>query len=240
MYNENFSAELEGSYTLENKQQWKCFAVFDGIGGTEYGELASKYAAEAAKEISLELKDEMEYFQVDKVIQKLFLEANNKIIIARKEKAVCGTTGTVLVTDGIMAKIFHVGDSRAYLYRNGKLFRLTKDQTLAQLKVDSGFYQSIKDAGEREQHQLTEYIGRDESMQYFRPAEGAWFDFRIEDQILLCSDGLYDQCKPSEIKTALSASEDAKTKIGHMIDIVKKNGARDNITCMLVEKKEDD
>lgn len=238
--NEECSSHLEMSYTTGEKLQWNCFAVFDGIGGAERGELASKLASEAGKENVQILSEAKDYAQVDKIMKNIFLEANNKIVKAREEISVCGTTGTVFVTDGVMAKTFHVGDSRAYLYREDKLYRLTKDQTLAQLKVDAGFYQSIRDASERELHQLTEYIGRDETMQYFRPTEGEWFDFRIGDQILLCSDGLYDLCDRFDIQSVLEEKISIKEKVTKMINFVLEKGAHDNITCMILEKQKDE
>ena len=237
--NEESSPHLEMSYTVGEKMQWNCFAVFDGIGGAERGELASKLASEAGKENAPILSVAKDYVQVDKIMKHIFLEANNKIVKARKEISVCGTTGTAFVTDGVVAKIFHVGDSRAYLYREHTLYRLTKDQTLAQLKVDAGLYQSILNASERELHQLTEYIGRDETMQYFRPTEGAWFDFRIGDQILLCSDGLYDLCSHSEICSVLEEKISIEEKVTKMTNIVLEKGAHDNITCILLEKQKD-
>lgn len=238
--NEESSSHLEMSYTAGEKLQWNCFAVFDGIGGAERGELASKLASEAGKENVPVLSMAKDYVLVDKIMKNIFMEANNKIVKAREEISVCGTTGTAFVTDGVVGKIFHVGDSRAYLYREHTLYRLTKDQTLAQLKVDAGFYQSVKDASERELHQLTEYIGRDETMQYFRPVEGEWFDFRIGDQILICSDGLYDLCSHAEIRSVLEEKISIKEKVTKMTNIVLEKGARDNITCIILEKQKDE
>lgn len=235
-WNQDCRPQIETFYRMENELQWDCFCVFDGMGGGDRGELASRLAAEVTESYRSELSRLNEYTQIDQIMQKIFLEANNSVVNTRQKVSLCGTTGTACVTDGIMLKIFHAGDSRAYLYREGKLFRLTKDQTLAQLKLDSGFYQSIAEAKEREHHQLTEYIGRDETMQYFRAVEGKWIDFRMGDQILLCSDGLYEACMPSQIEGILEKKVSLKEKADDMMRIVFENGARDNITCMLIEK----
>lgn len=237
-WNKDCCVQMSAEYKNENKLEWNCFAVFDGIGGAERGELASKFAVESIKETVLSLKDVKEYSEVSQLMQREFLDANNRIVIARKIMDICGTTGTAFVTDGIMAKVFHIGDSRAYLYRGDTLFRLTKDQTLAQLKVNTGFYKSLQEATPRELHQLTEYIGKDETMQYFKPLESEWMDFRMGDKILICSDGLYDQCSATQIKTILRQNITVKQKVNELVAIVLKQGAQDNVTCMVLEKME--
>lgn len=212
---------------------WHCFGVFDGIGGGEYGELASLYAGEICQLYLPTLKRCKKYEQIDQLGRNLFLEINNRIVNERKEQGVCGTTGTVLFTDGIMAKIFHIGDSRGYLYRKQQLYRMTKDQTTAQMKVDAGFYQSIQEASEREYHQLTEYIGRDYTQKHFRPSEGNWISSQEGDKILLCSDGLYDMCPYKKIQEIISSNMAGKEKISQLISVAKENGGIDNITCIL-------
>lgn len=238
-WNPDSGPQMEASYSMVNELQWNCFCIFDGMGGADRGDLASRLAAQTAKEYVMKLKEIKECTKVDQIMQKIFLEANNRIVKERQNVSVCGTTGTVCVTDGIMMKIYHAGDSRAYLYREGQLYRLTKDQTVAQLKFDSGVYSSIQDASESEHHQLTEFIGRDETMKYFRAVEGSWIDFRVGDQVLLCSDGLYEQCRPDQISSILQQNLSQQEKLEKMMRIVFENGARDNVTCMLLEKQEE-
>ena len=237
-WNRECCAHMEAEYIHEKDLQWNCFMVFDGIGGAERGELAAKFAAESAQETYLQLKSVKEYTQISEMMQRCFLDANNRIIVARNVIDVCGTTGTAFVTDGIMAKVFHVGDSRAYLYRNDTLFQLTKDQTIARLKLDAGFYTSLREATPGELHQLTEYMGRDETMQYFRCMESEWMDFRVGDKVLICSDGLYDQCSVSQMTSILKQNRTVKEMVHEMVSCSLEKGGQDNITCMILEKKE--
>ena len=153
LINRDSRAKQEASFSTWAIGEWNCF-VFDGIGGGEKGELASLFSAQVFEGKGKKLKECHSYKEVELVLQKAFLEANNRIILAGRNSPVCGTTGTILVTDGIAAKVFHVGDSRCCLCREGENYRLTKDQTTAQLKLDLGIYRSREEATQRERHQL--------------------------------------------------------------------------------------
>jgi protein phosphatase len=149
---------------------------------------------------------------------------------------VCGTTGTVFVTDGIVGKIYHIGDSRAYLLREGSLYLLTRDQTMAQMKADAGFYASPDMANPQEKHQLTEYIGRDRTMRCLRPAEGKWIDFREDDRLLLCTDGFFDFCSEARARQLLRQEVPLGRTVENLLEQALQNGSDDNITCALIGK----
>ena len=80
--------------------------------------------------------DDLDREEISRVIEKIFVMANQAVVEERKNHNTCGTTGTVLVTDGNRFRIFHRGDSRVYVMRDRKLYVLSKDHTLAQLKLD--------------------------------------------------------------------------------------------------------
>lgn len=124
----------------------------------------------------------------------------------KKNHNTCGTTGTVLVTDGNRFRIFHRGDSRVYVMRDRKLYVLSKDHTLAQLKLDVGIYHSAEEIPERENHQLTEFIGMEYESEEV-PFESGWIEWKENDRILLCSDGLYDMCTSEMILKCLAGNE---------------------------------
>ena len=177
---------------------WHLFGVFDGMGGGEMGELASRDAAEAFLEAQAIIKQYSINEEIDSAVRAAFLEANNRIVARQKEHRVFGTTGTVLCTNGLLFKIYHLGDSRAYLYRDGTLLQLTRDQTLAQMKMEVGMYNEDDPSAEADKHKLTEYIGRDWTCKTIKPVESHWIPIEHGDFILLCSDGLYDMCSDRE------------------------------------------
>lgn len=228
----------ERAYQTDAIGTFHCYGVFDGIGGEEHGELASFFGAESMRDSHEQLSQCREYQEVDAVMREAFLEANNRIVSKRAELPVCGTTGSALVTDGICFKVYHVGDSRIYLLREGKLYLLTNDQTMAQMKVDLGLYQRKSEATVKELHQLTEFIGRDDSMKYFAPTEGEWLDFRENDVFLLVTDGMYDTCSNRAMTAVFAQTSDLKKASDLFVSHALKKGGEDNITCVIIKKTE--
>lgn len=233
--NSNSSDHSEIAVSVSNSTDaWQFAGVFDGMGGGEAGELASKFSAEIFLSAFSNLKGIPSKTEVDLVLRKAFLEANNRIIQLQQECRVFGTTGTVLCANGMEFKIYHLGDSRAYLVRENELFQLTKDQTLAQMKIDVGLYDHNHPQAEAEKHKLTEYIGRDRTRESIRPVESLWNEIQSGDQILLCSDGLYDMCTSEEISNILGGEGGMAAKAARLVKAAVANGGIDNVTCVLV------
>ncbi len=225
------SKQINCNYT------WKCLAVFDGMGGGENGAKAALTAAQEFEKLIPEVASGTNKNEIDNMIRLGFLNANNQIRKEQRNEIVCGTTGTVLVTDGNCFKVFHVGDSRAYLIRNRKAFILTKDQTLAQMKTDVGIYNALEEAPEREKHQLTEYIGRDYTGKSLKPIESEWMEVLYGDRILVCTDGLYDMCSDFEIGEIICKNDNIENAIKQLMEVALDNGGVDNLTCILLESK---
>lgn len=215
--------------------EWQIAGVFDGMGGGEMGELASRDTAIIFLKAVARLGDAPSKTEVDLCLRKAFLQANNRIVDLQKEYKIFGTTGTVLCSNGVEFKIYHLGDSRAYLVRDDELLQLTKDQTLAQMKLEVGMYQEDDPAAEADKHKLTEYIGRDWTRENIKPVESLWIPIEKGDCVLLCSDGLYDMCANDEIAKILWGGDAIKRKVASLIDKARTRGGEDNITCVLVE-----
>ncbi len=224
----------EASVSLSDPIGWQLAGVFDGMGGGEVGELASRAAAESILAAQLRIKPAPAGETVDLALRQAFQEANNKVVDLQREYQVFGTTGTVLCTDGTQAKLYHLGDSRAYLYRGGKLNQLTRDQTLAQMKLEMGMYHPGDPAAEKDKHKLTEYIGRDGTRKNCRAVESCWMGLMPGDRFLLCSDGLYDMCTDGEITELLSAQQPLEETAAALTEKARQQGGVDNVTCMLV------
>lgn len=219
---------------LPKNGEWQCAGVFDGMGGGEMGELASKNAANCFSDAFKYIMDECSQSDIDKIIRSAFLEANNKIISLQKQYNILGTTGTVLCTNGFVFKIYHLGDSRGYLFRDKKLFQLTKDQTLGQMKQDSGFNMGNGYISESDNHKLTDYIGRDFTCKNIKPIESNWNLVEQQDYIILCSDGLYDMCSDENISTILLEENSVNEKTAKLVKKALNNGGLDNITCVII------
>lgn len=214
--------------------EWHFAGVFDGMGGGEMGELASLGTTEIFLKVFDSLSAVQSKAEIDLALRKAFLEANNRIVSLQKEYKIFGTTGTVLCTNGVEIKIYHLGDSRAYLIHEDKLVQITKDQTLAQMKMDVGMYSEDDPAAEADKHKLTEYIGRDWTKENIKPVESRWIPVQKDDCVLLCSDGLYDMCSDEEIARILSKNKSVSDMTLGLVNTAKANGGEDNITCVVI------
>lgn len=226
-------SEISASFS-DATATWRYAGVFDGMGGGEVGELASRIAAEVFLQAFNRLNGTPSKTEIDLCMRQAFLEANNRIIDLQKEYKIFGTTGTVMCSNGVEFKIFHLGDSRAYLVRENDLLQLTKDQTLAQMKMDVGMYDEDNPAAEADKHKLTEYIGRDWTKESIKPVESYWIPVQVGDMILLCSDGLYDMCTNEEITEILRSGSSINEATTNLVGKACSNGGEDNITCILV------
>ena len=233
--NEN-SSKSEKASMCQESGNWTCIGVFDGMGGIEGGEIASLLAAEQFQQMFLNISSETEMEIISLKTEMAFLKSNNAIVADRGLKAASGTTGTVVMTDGYQFRIFHLGDSRVYLLRDNDLYRLTKDQTIAQMKLDMGIYSSEDEVLERENHQLVEYLGLDETGNGLKPLESEWIAWQQGDRLLLCSDGLYDMCHDSFIVKQLREGKNPQIIAESLIEEALKLGGQDNVTVLVVER----
>lgn len=180
---------------------WYCFAVFDGIGGLESGELAALLAAEIFRGIATGLAIDLLRIEIDDQMRGGFSFANQKVRKLRKTK--CGTTGTIVCTNGEQFKVYHIGDCRTYLFRSNTLFQLTKDQTLSETKMRYGIYCANTPEQKHDSHILTNYIGGAVDFK-LQPIESQWIPLRPGDKVLICSDGLYDMCSDQEMRQIIN------------------------------------
>jgi protein phosphatase len=218
------------------------FLVADGMGGHASGEIASALAVKAVKEVLLG-GDDPEETRLDpkaapdteEVIRERMRYAMNqaslKIRKAAEENPVhtgMGTTLSVLLIEGGVAHLGHVGDSRIYLYRGGKLQRLTRDHTVVQQEVDAG--RLTPDLARIVPHKniLTQSVGYhgpvepDTSM---RPVQGG-------DVFVLCSDGLTDPLDDDEIG-ALCGKNTPEDLAEALVQAALDGGADDNVTVVV-------
>lgn len=210
---------------------WSCFAVFDGIGGLGNGELAAHSAAEIFRDIAAGLAPDSPHDEIDRKMRDGFSLAHQEV--KRLRKAKCGTTGTMVCTNGRQFKVYHVGDCRAYLFRSGNLFQLTRDQTLSEMKMQRGIYRAGTPEQRSDSHVLTDYIGGTADFN-LRPIESQWIPLRLGDKVLICSDGLYDMCPDQEMRQIIDEGGDIEHAVRSLTARALMNGGRDNVTCILV------
>ena len=177
------------------------FAVADGMGGAQAGEVASRLAAESLRE-----RERGELSALEQTVE-LIREANRRVYAYSSENASArgmGTTMTVALVDGNRVAIGHVGDSRAYLLRDEQLTQLTQDHSLVADLVRSGRLSPEDAESHPRRSVITRALGTDSEV------EVDVFSLRAEkrDVFLLCSDGLTSIVSDEEIARLLVSARD--------------------------------
>ncbi len=220
----------------------------DGVSGRDAGEVASQVAAahfeEHAEELAAlvkqgdALEDDGHRERVLQRLTELVQGANTRVYELGKQPEYNGgmaTTIVALVLGEEAGFVAHVGDSRIYLKRNDKIFRITEDHTYAEELRKQGGDQLPESVNERFSHVLTRSIGG-------RPrvdVDVVFFELQPEDSFLLCSDGLTDYLSGSEILDYLKRY-DNDAVVDALIAEAKQRGGRDNITAIHVEMNDSD
>jgi serine/threonine protein phosphatase PrpC len=205
------------------------FAVADGMGGAQAGELASSLAAAALRDESSELAGGEQ--RVDDLIQ----EANRRVYERQSQDASTsgmGTTMTVaLVEDGRVA-IGHVGDSRAYLIRDRKLDQLTEDHSLVAELVRSGKLSPEEAEGHPQRSVITRALGTDPDVD----VDTFSVETKPGDLFLLCSDGLTSMVDDETILGEVERNRGDLPKAAKaLVRAANKGGGEDNITVVFFE-----
>lgn len=202
--------------------------VADGMGGHVAGELAS--ATVTAILAGLPIADSEDVLtQLADAVDEAQLEMRH-IIAERPDFQGMGTTVTVVCWQGDRASIAHVGDSRAYMLRNGELLRLTKDHTYVQTLVDAGQITAEEAHTHRRRNLLIRAI---DGVNTVEP-DLSIREVHAGDRILLCSDGLSGVMTDAEIHDVLRQG-DPTGAVTALVEAAIERGAPDNVTCVVAD-----
>ena len=207
------------------------FVVADGMGGAQAGEVASRIAVEAfAQELPSSGTPEQ------RLVRRV-QEANRRIFdVSRseRERAGMGTTLTAAYLDDSSLTIAHVGDSRAYLFRDGSLQRLTQDHSLVDELVRRGKLTEEQAAEHPQRSIITRALGPEPDVE----VDTFTYPVRAGDVLMLCSDGLTSMVSEDRVEEILASSDSLKTAAQALIDEANAAGGRDNITVVLFRIEE--
>lgn len=223
-----------GRKRRQNEDAFVCepplFAIADGMGGAQAGEVASRLAAAAIEEGAAATVGE-------EGVATVVRAANTRIFErAVHDPAVAGmgTTATVAVVDeqaGTVA-LAHVGDSRAYLYRSGALEQLTTDHSLVGELVRSGRLTEAEAAVHPHRSVITRALGTDADVEVDTLTVGV----AVGDLVLLCSDGLSAMVRDEEIGRVLESTGAAPREAAEaLVAAANAAGGEDNVTVVLFE-----
>lgn len=211
-------------------------AVSDGMGGALAGEVASRMAVETVRDRMLQLQAHEVYGKLSFHERlRLSIEEANLLINGESQTNPAhkglGATFTAVATIGNQVYFGQVGDSRAYLIRHDKIYRVTKDQSLVQQLIDAG--------------QITEEEAETHSYRnVILQALGAHSNINVEvnsltlcnlDTLVICSDGLSGKIQQEEIARIIHGASDFKSACQSLINLANERGGEDNITVVIAQ-----
>lgn len=197
-------------------------AVADGMGGHAGGEIASRTAIETASAVG-----------GNPLVR---IQAANLAVLdaaARRPRlSGMGTTLTVVLLDPAKpAELAHVGDSRAYLYRDGNLERLTEDHSYVAEMIAAG----RMTPEEAETHPYRSVVTRAVGLEPTVDVDTLAFDLVSGNRILLCSDGITNMIDEAAITAILGAGHDAVATADSLVDAANRAGGVDNVSVVVVD-----
>lgn len=204
--------------------------VADGMGGHEAGELASAATVASvvnAAKLATEADEVLAHLS-DAVITAGEYIAD--VVAANRELTGMGTTMTAVAIRGERMAVAHVGDSRAYLLRDGDFQQITKDHTFVQTLVDAGEITKAEAAVHPRRNLMMRAIDGIHAVDVDLSVREA----KVGDRLLLCSDGLCGVVAEEEMRIALSAS-DLTSAVTELIDSAIAAGAPDNVTVIVAD-----
>lgn len=219
----------------------KLFVVADGVGGNNSGEIASRtavteitgYFQRNPLERGASADRIKEYFH-------LCINAANSAVVNKASRIPrnrgMATTIVAAYIDGNIAYILNVGDSRAYLLRDGTLVQITEDHTYVNTLIKAGLI-SEKDALTHEnRNMITRAVGADVQVE----ADMFTVPVKKDDILLLCTDGLYGEVSEDEIIRILQTETVTGDMCNELVDAANRNGGSDNITMVVLKFTEED
>jgi len=217
------------------------FMIADGVGGHNSGEIASRttiskiveYIRNNALRKDLDAADIEDYFAkcIEKVNKNVY-----DLSMRQPENMGMATTVTIAYIDGNDAYITNVGDSRAYLYREGALTQITEDHTYVNALIRKGLITKEEAQFHEKKNIITKAIGGEAlaSPDFFRVS------IAPGDVIILCTDGLHGEIGDEVICKIVDAGASMTDTCSNLVNKANQCGGRDNITVICLKIKGDD
>ena len=220
----------------QNEDSYHCdhplYVVADGLGGHAAGEVASKMVVDRLREVAV--ADGATADEAQQQLAEAVRDANRRIHTSATEDAQhagMGTTVTAAVAVGDRLCFAHVGDSRAYLYRDGELEHITEDHTPVQRAVRAGVISPEEALRHPSRHVLAQAVGLDIDVEVDSPT----LDLKVGDRILFCSDGLTDPVPDPTLKRLLGTFETPQEAVDGLIKAALNGGGPDNVTLIVID-----
>ena len=208
------------------------FAVLDGMGGASAGDVASQLARDTIRDFVLHRRVTLAPRElIEAAIVAASAAVHGEAQRHRDHHGMGTTVVACLVIDPQRVVIAHVGDSRAYLLREGRLQVLTRDHTIVSELVDRG----LLTAEEAERHPYKNVLSRNLGAKPETRVDCLEVALRPGDRLLLCSDGLYGYAAGEAIQYLLGSGDAPAHVARDLIDLALRGGGGDNVTALVIE-----
>jgi serine/threonine protein phosphatase PrpC len=231
----------EDSYLIA--PELNLFVLCDGMGGQAFGEVASRTAtksvvehcrrAESDPSLPLVGARDTKYSERSNRLASAIRRANQIIHAMAEEDAAhqgMGATVVALWADGEQMSLAHVGDSRAYRVRTGRIEQLTEDHSFVAEQVRRGIITKKEAERSKLQNVLLRALGPDAEVEVAVTEH----DLEEGDALLLCSDGLTRELSDAQIAAIISESEEAQECVDRLVQLANQAGGGDNITAIVL------
>jgi len=210
------------------------FAVADGVGGANAGDIASRTAISTISElIPREKKNDQRTKNSVDFVKKL-IKAGNKGIhaLSKERRQQIASTIVIMLIEQNYAILGHVGDSRIYVYRDKKLIQLTRDHSKLQNLIDNNLIKPAEESDFQDRHIITKALGIKSNVE----PDIQKVNLKNKDLFILCTDGIYIHNSNEEMLANIKQNEGKLQKI---CDVFKDNcyekGATDNLTAVVLK-----
>jgi len=228
-YKEDSDIDTEG-YTDVQPRDAYLYAVCDGMGGENYGEIASM--------IAVGILEKYQSTNINRTIDDYIFWANKLICdnIKKNRGTRSGTTLAILyIRDGI-AISYNIGDSRVYFFRKKKLYLMSEDHTEAERMVKMGLLRQEEASRHKARNKLTQHLGIFPEEMIIEPYMSEPVKLKKGDMLMVCSDGLTDMVSDDDIADILAMKGYSTTDlVKELAEEAQANGAKDNVTIILAK-----
>ncbi len=225
-----------GLIRAQNEDSYLCrhplYVVADGLGGHAAGEVASALVVERLGELAV--ADDATPDAAQQQLAEAVRDANRRIHESATEdpkRAGMGTTVTAAVAVGDSLCLAHVGDSRAYLLRDGELSQVTEDHTPVQRAVRAGVISAEEALHHPSRHVLAQAVGLDVDVDVDTPR----IELRAGDRIVLCTDGMTDPIPDTDIPGVVADRNTPDDVVESLITAALQRGGPDNVTVVVID-----
>lgn len=211
--------------------KWGLYAVLDGMGGASAGDIASSKARDVIHEYVRARRSTLG----PRPLLEAAINAASAAVHAeaqrRRDRRGMGTTVVACLIDGRRATIAHVGDSRAYLLREGRLHRLTHDHTIVAELVARGAIRP----DEADRHAYKNVLSRNLGAKPAAQVDVNEVELAPGDRLMLCSDGLYGYASSEAMHQLIASTDPGADVVRDLIDAALRGGGGDNVTAIVID-----